>query len=345
MLSKCLLAAAALGVRPSIVSRLLPFRACCSSTTQQPAVLLSHDIDPATSQPSGVVIVQLNRKATLNSLTPAVGTALETLLRTLPQDKRVRALVITGSGRAFSAGGDYAWLGERSRDTIASNRRIMRAFYNSNVYNGCKRKHQQHPCPPTDYLVLRSMPFPVVSAINGHAVGAGLCLALACDVRCVLGHDWLSTPLLHVVTCNSIVAAKAKLGLNFLRLGMCPAFGATQLLPALVGHEHAARLLLTGDLILGNEAGRIGLASEVHERAEDVLPAALALARRMAAVSPTCMHDTLRVLRRRAEGAGGLDAVLEEEAWMQAASMVRDDFREGLRAARDKDVPSFCERQ
>lgn len=126
---------------------------------------------------------------------------------------------------------------------------------------------------------------------------------------------------------------------------MCPAFGATQLLPALVGHEQAARLLLTGDLILGDEAVRIGLASEAHARADDVLPAALALARRMASVSPTCMHDTLRVLRRRAEGLGGLESVLEEEAWMQAASMVRDDFREGLRAAREKDVPVFGKRQ
>ena len=130
-------------------------------------MLVSHDTDPATNHPSGVAIVQLNRKATLNSLTPAVGTALEKLLRMLPDDKRVRALVITGSGRAFSAGGDYDWLGERSRDTIASNRRIMREFYNN-------------------YLVLRSMPFPVISAVNGHAVGAGLCLAMASDVRCAV---------------------------------------------------------------------------------------------------------------------------------------------------------------
>lgn len=96
---------------------------------------------------------------------------------------------------------------------------------------------------------------------------------------------------------------------------------------------------------MGDEAVRIGLASEAHARAEAVLPAALTLARRMASVSPTCMHDTLRVLRRRAEGAGGLDRVLEEEAWMQAASMVRDDFREGLRAARAKEEPQFEGRQ
>lgn len=151
------------------------------------------------------------------------------------------------------------------------------------------------------------------------------------------------TPI-HPYT-RSIVAAKAKLGLNFLRLGMCPAFGATQLLPALVGHEHAARLLLTGDLISGLEAVRVGLASEAHESPEDVTNAALALARRMAAVSPTCMQDTVLVLRRRAEGPAGLESVLQEEAWLQASSMVREDFGIGLAAMQGKCDPVFGDRE
>lgn len=135
-----------------------------ASTFSPPAVVLTHDVDPSSHKPTGVAVVSLNRKATLNSLTPAVGNELEALLRTLPDDKRIRALIITGSGRAFSAGGDYEWLSQRAQDTISSNRRIMRAFYDN-------------------YLVLRSLPFPVIAAVNGHAVGAGLCLAMACDVR------------------------------------------------------------------------------------------------------------------------------------------------------------------
>ncbi len=126
---------------------------------------------------------------------------------------------------------------------------------------------------------------------------------------------------------------------------MCPAFGATQLLPALVGHEHAARLLLTGDLIQGQEAVRIGLASEAHDAPEGVLHAALSLARRMAAVSPTCMQDTVAVLRRRAEGPGGLESVLQEEAWLQASSMVREDFGIGLDAMQRKQTPMFGDRE
>lgn len=297
------------------------------SQAQQPALSLSHDIDPATNQPSGVAIVQLKRKATLNSLTPAVGAELQALVDPLINDTRVRALVITGSGPAFSAGGDYDWLSQRARDSQLNNREIMQEFYNQ-------------------YMVLRRMPFPVVAAINGHAIGAGLCLALASDVR--YAQQNAHNVCWHAIVAidHRIVAAKAKLGLNFLRLGMSPGFGATQLLPALVGLEHAARLLLTGDLILGDEAVRIGLASECHANAEDVLSAALALARRMATVSPTCMRATVEMLRERAEQPGQkLRDVLAEEAYSQAASMCRADFREGLKAARSKVEPVFADRE
>jgi enoyl-CoA hydratase len=157
-----------------------------------------------------------------------------------------------------------------------------------------------------------------VAAINGAAVGAGLCVALACDLR--------------------VAARDARMGVNFSRLGIHPGMGATWTLPRLVGPAHAADLLLTGRLLDGEEAARIGLANRAVER-DQVLPEAMTLARQIAEAAPLAVRGTRAALER------AMDATLEDqlsfEADRQAECYETDDLREGLDAARARRAPSF----
>ena len=136
------------------------------------------------------------------------------------------------------AGGDLSWLLERHRDTPNNNIDIMQTFY--------KR-----------FLIIRSLEVPVISAINGAAVGAGFCLALGgSDIR--------------------VAGAKAKMGLTFAKLGLHPGMAATHFLPGIAGPQVAADLLLTGRLVGAPEAVQLGL---VAKQADDALQASLDIAR------------------------------------------------------------------
>ena len=154
--------------------------------------------------------------------------------------------------------------------------------------------------------------------MNGAAIGAGLCVALACDLR--------------------IVARDAKLGLNFTRLGLHPGMAATWTLPRLVGGPRAAELLYTSRLLDGEEAAAMGLANRAVER-DAVLPEALALAGEIATSAPLAVAGVKRALAR------SLDATLEDqlsfEAQEQAECFESRDVHEGLAAAREKRPPKF----
>ena len=168
------------------------------------------------------------------------------------------------------------------------------------------------------FLSIRRLPCPTIAALHGHAIGAGLCVALACDVR--------------------LVAREAKLGLNFVRLGLHPGMGSTWTLPRLVGPSLAAELLYTGRLIDGDEAVRIGLASRALPAAE-VSGAARALAVEIAASAPLAVRGARRSLAE--SESSDLDAQLAFEAAEQALCYASDDMREGLAAARASRAPSF----
>jgi enoyl-CoA hydratase/carnithine racemase len=184
----------------------------------------------------------------------------------------------------------------RARDAI---RDTMRAFYRL-------------------FLSVRDLPCPTIAALNGSAVGAGLCVAMACDVR--------------------IASAEAKLGLNFTALGLHPGMGATWTLPRLVGPARAAELLYSARLISGEEAARIGLVSRTLPAAE-VLPAARALAQEFAATAPLASRGVKRALARSATAS--LEEQLDFEAEEQAACFESADVREGLAAARERRRPEF----
>jgi enoyl-CoA hydratase len=171
------------------------------------------------------------------------------------------------------------------------------------------------------FLSVRDLPCPVIAAINGHAVGAGLCVALACDVR--------------------IASREAKLGLNFTKLGLHPGMGATWTLPRLIGPAASAELLYTSRLISGEQAAALCLVSRALAPAE-VLPAARELAAEIAACAPLAVAGVKRALARSAQAS--LEDQLSFEADEQSVCFESSDVHEGLAAVRQGREPRFAGR-
>ena len=168
------------------------------------------------------------------------------------------------------------------------------------------------------WLAITRLEVPTIAALNGPAVGAGLCLALACDLR--------------------YAATSAKLGVPFTKLGMHPGMGATYLLPNVVGPAHARDLLLTGRMVKGEEALRLGLVSGVLDDASfeaDVLEVASGIA----ATAPVASRYTTLALRQG--GHGDLESAIQWEALAQPVTLATEDLQEGIRAAKEKRAPQF----
>jgi enoyl-CoA hydratase len=254
-----------------------------------------------------VVVLRFNDPERRNAMTEAMGEALAAEVAELSQEEAVRAVVLTGAGRAFSAGGDLAMIEAKGAAGRANpggaarrrNRDEMQAFYRL-------------------FLAVRDLPCPSVAALHGAAIGAGLCVALACDLR--------------------IAASDAKLGLNFTRLGIHPGMGATWTLPRLVGPAHAADLLFTGRLIDGAEAARIGLVNEAVAP-DQTFERALAVARALATSAPLAVRGAKQALARSL--GASLEDQLAFEAARQAECYETTDLVEGIAAVREKREPAF----
>jgi enoyl-CoA hydratase len=164
---------------------------------------------------------------------------------------------------------------------------------------------------------------PVIAAINGPAIGAGLCLALACDLR--------------------VAAASARMGVTFVGLGLHPGMGATHTLPQIVGPQQAAKLILTGQLVTGKEAERIGMVVEAVEASEDegakTVSRAMELASMMTAQSPIAVRTAVRSLRLKFDE--GFERALWREADAQAQSYASEDLANGVNAIASKTKASF----
>jgi enoyl-CoA hydratase/carnithine racemase len=249
----------------------------------------------------GVGVLTLDDPDRRNAMSESMGDDLERVCAEVAADDSLHAVVLTGSPPAFSAGGDLGMredLGRRTREEGFDATEHMRAFYRR-------------------FLAVRELPQPVVAAINGHAIGAGLCVALACDLR--------------------LVASEAKVGLNFARLGLHPGMGGSWLLPRALGEQRAALWLYTGRIVAGDVAVEAGLALEAMP-AGQVLPAALDLAVEIAANSPVVVRQLKQTL---AAQAPDLPAALDLEAAAQAINYATEDLQEGIAAARERRAPSF----
>jgi enoyl-CoA hydratase/carnithine racemase len=253
----------------------------------------------------GVAVVTLHDPERRNAMTPEMGDALRDTFLELATWDGLRVAVLTGTAPAFSAGGDLDMLEDharRTRDEGFDATDEMRSFYGR-------------------FLELRSLPVPTIAAINGHAVGAGLCVGLACDLR--------------------FVAHEAKVGLNFSRLALHPGMGGSWFLPRILGEQRAAKWLYTGRLFRGTEAAADGLALEALP-ADEVLPAALALAEEIAEASPLVVQQLRTSLA--VSPTNTLDEQLDLEAAFQAVNYGTEDLAEGLDAGRARRAPEFTGR-
>ncbi|KAJ3029355.1 UNVERIFIED_CONTAM: putative enoyl CoA hydratase [Siphonaria sp. JEL0065] len=287
------------------------------------AFIVSRDVNPATATPTGVVTVAFNRPKNLNAMTEETGIEFKNLIeKTLAPDTSIRALILTGSDpynppapepvpvgkkprpAAFSAGGDLKFLRARTKDSPHHNAEIMRDFY-------------------ARFLAIRKLPYPTIAAINGHAVGAGACISLACDLRLMASDNG------------------AKIGFNFVKLGLTPGMGGSFMLPNLIGHQNASRLLLTGDLISAQEAKDLGLVLSIHKQS-DLFPESLALARKIASASPVSVRGVVKTMRNGFDAtSGGIELALWREADTQAICYQSEDMREGLDAIGEGREPVF----
>jgi enoyl-CoA hydratase/carnithine racemase len=249
----------------------------------------------------GVALLVLDNPDQRNAMSAPMTASWVAAIDELVADRSVRAVVVTGEGPAFCSGGDTSWIASEPDAGVDRLRARMLPFYRS-------------------WLSVRRLEVPTIAALNGAAIGAGLCLPLACDIR--------------------YAARGARLGVPFVSLGMHPGMAGTYLLPEVVGEAAARDLLLTGRLVDAAEALTLGLVSRVVEP-EDLLETALDAAARIAATAPIASRLTTLALRQR---HASIEAALQWEAMAQPITLATEDLQEGIRAAREKRPPRFVDR-
>ena len=255
----------------------------------EPAVLWALE-DP------GVFRITLNRPERLNAFDQAQHEGLLAALREAEREPAVRCVVITGAGRAFSAGQDLGTLSDIPAEEI------LRRYYNRWITQ------------------IRSLEKPVIAAVNGVAAGAGVSLALACDLI--------------------VMAESASFIQAFVRVGLVPDSGASYFLPRLVGYHKAMELALFGDRISAAEALSLGLCNRVVP--DEELEAAVTEWAVRLAKGPRAMGWIKRQLNRGLERS--LNEVLALEAYHQEVAAATQDAREGIRAFAERREPRFTGR-
>jgi 2-(1,2-epoxy-1,2-dihydrophenyl)acetyl-CoA isomerase len=249
----------------------------------------------------GIATLTLNRPDRLNALGGTLRQDLFDAVTRAGADPDVRVMVVTGAGKGFCSGGDVKAMGEAK----AGQR---------------ERPLIEKIAPGRDrtLLAMREAPQPIIAAVNGAAAGAGMNLALGCDIR--------------------IASTAAKFTQAFVKRGLHPDWGGTYFLPRVVGMAKACEMIFTGDVIDAAEALRLGIVSRVVAP-EELLPTAYDLARRIAAGPPVA----LRLAKRSLYANEDLDlrGALQIETMAQNICFETEDATEGIRAFGEKRAPVF----
>jgi len=252
-------------------------------------------------QREAVCLLTLNRPDRLNALTVDVAREFQQAINEA-LEKRSRAIVLTGAGRAFCAGGDL-----REMQSIASRDGRAEAFFDEplKILNEA-------------ILSIRQTPIPFIAAVNGIASGGGCNLALACDLV--------------------VASESAKFNQAFIKIGLVPDCGGTFILPRLVGWKKAAELMFTGDLITAQQALEMGMINAVTPDPE-LLSHALAMADRLASAPTAAIAKIKRLLEASAVNDYGAQLDLERKEQIESGQT--KDFREGVSAFLEKRPPRF----
>ena len=244
----------------------------------------------------GIAILRLNRPERLNVLSEELCALLSGMLQQLCGEDSLRALILTGEGKAFSAGTD------------------LNELSGSNEGEAVKISERgQQLCDS-----IEQFPVPVIAAVNGIAAGGGCELALACHLR--------------------IASSTASFSLPETKLGLIPAYGATQRLPREIGAGRAYEIMLTGRTLVANEADELGLVNRVVDT-PNLISESLSLAREIEKLSPLAIRACLKAV------TCGLVLPIDEgltlERELFASLFATEDAREGLRAFLEKRTPVF----
>ena len=264
-------------------------------------------------RPGGVALITLNRPDSLNAMGGELMPLLAQRLAECVSDTAIRCVVLTGAGRAFCAGGDVKGMAAGAAGVGSGDGTGSFAADFARRVEGLRDSQKR-----TSYA-LHTMSKPTIAMVNGHAVGAGLSLALACDLR--------------------VASDRAKLGTVFRNVGFSGDFGGSYFLPRLVGMGKARELYFTGEIIEAEEALKIGMVSRVvpHDQLEQET---MALASHLAS-GPTLAYARMKENLNRSESCDLL-TLLDQEALNMILSGTTSDHREAARAFVQKRAPTFA---
>jgi len=246
-----------------------------------------------------VAVVTMNRPEKFNAFTEAMNKEITDALKRAQKDPEVRCIMVTGAGRAFNAGQD---LGDVAGGNVDFGG-FLRDRYNPMI------------------LQFQKTEKPIIAAVNGVAAGAGMSVALACDIR--------------------LASDKASFVNAFVNIGLVPDSGGCYFLPRIVGIGKALELAFTGEKVSAEEALRIGLVNKVFP-AESFQEEALAYACKLASLPTKAIGLIKRTMLKGLEM--GLEETLEYEAYVQEIAGATDDYREGVQAFLEKRAPRFTGR-
>ena len=259
------------------------------------------DLEISTTQ--GVMVARLNRPEKKNALSEEMLDLLRGALQSANEDPQVGCFVITGAGDAFCSGGD---LGRRSAESAAGDPTPL------------ERRTRLQKVTHKVALAVEQFEKPLIAAVNGAAVGAGMDLALMCDLR--------------------VAGESARFSEGYIRVGLLPGNGGCYFLPRLVGTARALELLWTGDFVGADEALTIGLVNHVYSDAE-LMQQTLELAKRLAGAPPIQVRDIKKLTYQslRTDLRTSLESVAANMAVVQSTA----DYKEAIQAFKEKRQPKF----